>query len=179
MFLVTKVTGEYSDALYQPVAVFQTEEDALRYQALHEYEANILDKIANLRMERMQYPSFEIQEVPEIAFASDGPIEAEVARLDEKYRGRLAEATAWNENYQRTMAEWAEKRKRDEMEKLRMDVYSFIDWWDAGVGGDQWFEEKKVARFREYKRSIQAYLLNTVDDKVLDWARRNNISFSQ
>lgn len=178
MFVVIKETGEYSSMDYMPIAVFKNSDDAYTYQSLKEYEAELLNQIAEMRLERRDYPTFEVMEVPEITFDTGYSLEIEMAKLDDMYKVDLESATEWRKEYDLKVADAELQRKRAETEIQRIHVYTFIDWWNAGSGGDAFFEEKKTARFRDVKKDLQGYLLSTADDKVLSWMRQNNISFS-
>jgi hypothetical protein len=178
MYVVIKETGEYSNFDYVPLAVFKEIDNAYTYQSLKEYEADILNKIAHLRRERWDAPTFEVVELPEIAFDSDHSLETEMAKLDEMYKDKLQSAVKWREEYDRKEADNEAQRIRVETERQRMNVYVFIDWWNAGGNGDPFFEDKKTARLREVKKDLQGYLLRSADDKVLSWMRENHISLS-
>lgn len=68
-------------------------------------------------------------------------------------------------------------KKQEEKRELMDNVNTFLDWWESGVKGDTFFNEKKAAKFRSIRKDMVHYMSFADDARVKDWCARNQDLF--
>ena len=154
IYVVVKDDSFEYHCVKENVIYFNRYEDAVAYSSSHEGKF-IIDNVA-------VGPSVVESE---ITAARESRLQKE-AEIEEK----------WNIERERLRVEELKKRQEDQRE-LTNEVHRFVDWWENGVKGDAFFNEKKTAMFRSVHKDLIHYMSFANDARIKEWYAKNQHLF--